>query len=178
MSRTLKIGEALVAVAGRAGAGRARTGTVLGPQTQVVAASWGEERAEIEAAPTSDGGLVFTRPDGRVVRAVVSRDADGLWVTVDGATFRLREFEEGAAAASLHGGDLEAPMPGKVFEVRCSVGDQVTAGQTLLVLEAMKMEHALKSPSDGVVTEVRAEVGALVAPGAPLVVVEADGEGA
>src|SRR5690606_4459390 len=62
VSRTLKIGEALVAVAGRAGAGRARTGTVLGPQTQVVAASWGEERAEIEAAPTSDGGLVFTRP--------------------------------------------------------------------------------------------------------------------
>ncbi|MFT6398038.1 MAG: acetyl-CoA carboxylase biotin carboxylase subunit [Bradymonadia bacterium] len=58
----------------------------------------------------------------------------------------------------VEGGCL-APMPGKIIAVAVSVGDTVTAGQTLVVLEAMKMEHSLTAPEDGVIAEVRVCVG-------------------
>ena len=63
-------------------------------------------------------------------------------------------------------------MPGKVIELRVAVGDRVNAGDTVLVLEAMKMEHPMNAPEDGVVTEVRVSEGAQVESGALLLVVE------
>ena len=65
-------------------------------------------------------------------------------------------------------------MPGKVIELRVAVGDRVTAGATLLVLEAMKMEHPMTATEDGVVTEVRVAEGDQVESGAVLLVVEPD----
>ena len=64
-------------------------------------------------------------------------------------------------------------MPGRVVLVRAKAGDTVAAGQELLVLEAMKMELALKAPRDGVVAEVRAAAGDFVEADAVLVVLEA-----
>ncbi|WP_110180913.1 acetyl/propionyl/methylcrotonyl-CoA carboxylase subunit alpha [Nocardioides solisilvae] len=84
-------------------------------------------------------------------------------------------FADTAAAAG--DGTLTAPMPGTVLEVRVAVGDTVAAGQALGMMEAMKMELALKAPFDGTVTEVAAAAGAQVALGAPLFVVEADAAG-
>ena len=66
-------------------------------------------------------------------------------------------------------GALTAPMPGKVISVAVAPGDEVADGQTLLVLEAMKMEMAIKAPRDGVVAEVAAEAGQLVQDGDVLV---------
>ncbi|MCC6623859.1 MAG: biotin/lipoyl-binding protein [Deltaproteobacteria bacterium] len=63
-------------------------------------------------------------------------------------------------------------MPGKVVKVLVQPGDVVTKGQPLLVVEAMKMEHALKAPRPGRVTLVRAAAGEQVVPGAPLVELE------
>ncbi len=77
-------------------------------------------------------------------------------------------------AAAVEGGFV-APMPGVVLEVRCSAGERVTAGRTLVLLEAMKMEHHVKAPFDGVVAEVRVAVGDQVENGAVLLVVEPDG---
>ena len=75
--------------------------------------------------------------------------------------------ESGAGAA---GGDvITAPMPGLVREVRVSEGMEVHAGDTLLVLEAMKMEHALKAPRDGIADQVSVNAGAQVDDGAVLV---------
>jgi acetyl/propionyl-CoA carboxylase alpha subunit len=71
-------------------------------------------------------------------------------------------------------GSLLAPMPGSVVHVAARVGDAVAAGTVLVVLEAMKMEHALRAPHAGVVREVRVETGAQVDSGTVLVVVEAD----
>ena len=68
----------------------------------------------------------------------------------------------GAGAHHAHDGDIIAPMPGKVIAVDVRDGDTVTAGQRLMVLEAMKMEHALTAPFDGTVTQLSAEVGAQV----------------
>src|SRR5690606_34361613 len=65
-----------------------------------------------------------------------------------------------------------APMPGSIVSVAAAVGDHVAAGQPLLVLEAMKMEHALVAPFDGVVVEIGPAEGAQVAAGALLARVE------
>ena len=66
---------------------------------------------------------------------------------------------------------VDAPMPGKVVRVMVKVGDDVTEGQGLVVVEAMKMENELKSPKAGKVTELHAVEGAAVESGAKLVVV-------
>ena len=65
-------------------------------------------------------------------------------------------------SGSTHDGDILAPMPGKVITVDVTKGDAVTKGQRLMVLEAMKMEHALVAPFDGTVAELTAREGAQV----------------
>ncbi len=64
-------------------------------------------------------------------------------------------------------------MPGTVVRVAVAQGDAVSAGQTVLVLEAMKMEHVVAAPTDGVVGELHAAVGQTVDTGAVLAVVTA-----
>tara|TARA_Y100000588_G_scaffold251269_1_gene265782 strand:+ start:38 stop:535 length:498 start_codon:yes stop_codon:yes gene_type:complete len=68
-------------------------------------------------------------------------------------------------------GGLIAPMPGKVVVINVAVGDAVEAGQQLLILEAMKMEHRIVAPSDGVVSEMRVQSHQQVANGELLVIV-------
>jgi propionyl-CoA carboxylase alpha chain len=79
--------------------------------------------------------------------------------------FPSSEIEEEA-------GSLHAPMPGSVVSVEVAIGDAVRKGQTLVVLEAMKMEHAIGCPEDGVVSEIKVSAGDQVERGALLVVVE------
>jgi 3-methylcrotonyl-CoA carboxylase alpha subunit len=67
---------------------------------------------------------------------------------------------------------VQAPMPGRVVVVKAQPGDRVSAGQELVVIEAMKMELGLKSPRDGVVAELRAAVGDFVEADAVLVTLE------
>ena len=63
-------------------------------------------------------------------------------------------------------------MPGKVLSVGVAVGDRVSPGQTVLILEAMKMEHPMRAFEEGIVREVRVTVGEQVEPGTVLLVVE------
>ncbi len=79
----------------------------------------------------------------------------------------------GDAGASASDGSILSPMPGKVVSVSVKAGDTVTKGQTLLVLEAMKMEHALTAPFDGVVAELTAVAGGQVSEGVVLAKLEA-----
>jgi propionyl-CoA carboxylase alpha chain len=69
-------------------------------------------------------------------------------------------------------GGCHAPMPGKILAVRVAPGDRVKRGTTLVILEAMKMEHEVSAPHDGVVREVRVEVGQQVDAGAILVALD------
>jgi 3-methylcrotonyl-CoA carboxylase alpha subunit len=91
-------------------------------------------------------------------------------VTAGGDTFlvTIPEFSADADAA-LGGNVVKAPMPGKVLSVLAIAGKAVTRGETLAVLEAMKMEHALAAPRDGVVETVHASAGQQVADGDVLV---------
>jgi len=65
--------------------------------------------------------------------------------------------------SSAHQGGLTAPMPGTVTVVKVAVGDEVAAGQSLLVVEAMKMEHVVAAPHAGTVTELDVAPGTTVA---------------
>ncbi|MGX6449782.1 acetyl-CoA carboxylase biotin carboxyl carrier protein subunit, partial [Patulibacter sp. S7RM1-6] len=81
------------------------------------------------------------------------------------------EVEAGAAAG---GGDLTAPLPGVVLALRAEPGARVTAGQTVLVLESMKMELDVAAPHDGTLAAVHVAPGEPVARGQALAVVEED----
>jgi biotin carboxyl carrier protein len=78
---------------------------------------------------------------------------------------------------SMAAGSLLAPLPGSVVRVLVEVGQRVLPGETLMVLEAMKMEHTVTSPADGTVTELRVGVGDQVDPGQVLAIVEDDAGG-
>ncbi|MBS1766285.1 MAG: biotin/lipoyl-binding protein [Acidobacteria bacterium] len=78
-----------------------------------------------------------------------------------------------AGGASAGGGLLSSPMPGKIVKVLVKAGESVAEGQTLLVMEAMKMQNELKSSSAGTVAKVHVEEGATVETGAKLVEVKA-----
>ncbi|MFI1887406.1 ATP-binding protein [Streptomyces jumonjinensis] len=91
----------------------------------------------------------------------------GSWLGCDGDSWHVQDHDP--VAASLGGGarsgadTLAAPMPGTVTVVKAAVGDSVAAGQSLLVVEAMKMEHVISAPHAGTVTELDVVPGATVA---------------
>ncbi|WFB11774.1 ATP-grasp domain-containing protein [Streptomyces sp. LX-29] len=93
---------------------------------------------------------------------------EGRWLGRDGDAWHVQDHDPVEAAlrggsAAAHAGALTAPMPGTVTVVKAAVGDEVTAGQGLLVVEAMKMEHVISAPHDGVVTELDVTAGSTVA---------------
>ena len=114
--------------------------------------------------------------DGRRRRSRVTRISDRIVVQGERGDVELairpRFVVPGSEARS---GGLEAPMPGKVIDLRVRAGQSVRAGETLLVLEAMKMEHPIRAPEDGVVAELRVALGDQVENGALLLVVEPAG---
>ncbi|UOR16607.1 acetyl/propionyl/methylcrotonyl-CoA carboxylase subunit alpha [Qipengyuania aquimaris] len=99
-------------------------------------------------------------------------DPERAVVFADGQSFVFERQSRGTGAGAAGDGAILAPMPGKVIAVDVAEGDTVTAGQRLMVLEAMKMEHALTAPFDGTVTELSASQGAQVQVEAVLAVVE------
>ncbi|CAL9569802.1 Acetyl-_propionyl-coenzyme A carboxylase alpha chain [Nocardiopsis dassonvillei] len=100
------------------------------------------------------------------------------WLGADGTAWTLHEEPVDAALRSDEAaadGTVRSPMPGTVLAVPVAVGDAVTAGQALAVVEAMKMEHSVTSPVDGTVARVAVRPGASVPMDAVLVVVEPTG---
>jgi acyl-CoA carboxylase subunit alpha len=112
--------------------------------------------------------------DGWRTTAQVTRAGQRLYVQAPRGTVAFdvvpRFVAPGAGAATA--GGLVAPMPGIVLDVRCAPGDVVDARQTLVVLEAMKMEHHVRAPADGIVAEVRVAKGQHVENGAVLLVLD------
>lgn len=106
---------------------------------------------------------------GNQTQGLVSGDL--IWI--DGMRFEKqssRKKRRGVQEASA--GGLLSPMPGKILKVMVASGDQVTKGQALLVMEAMKMEHTLKAPYDGLVSKLPYKVGDQVQGGEELLILE------
>jgi 3-methylcrotonyl-CoA carboxylase alpha subunit len=129
-----------------------------------------------------EGRLAIRLGEDTFTASVVRRQtADGVDYTVfaDGTSRRLGlidplDVTQYEAAASGEAA-VRAPLPGKIIDLRVKVGDSVSKGQPLLVLEAMKMEHTLAAPMDGKIKAVRYAVGEQVAEGAELVEFEEEG---
>ena len=93
----------------------------------------------------------------------------------EGDTFKCTVYQETYGFEELAGeGSLAAPMNGAIVAVQAKVGDKVTAGQTLVIMEAMKMEHAIKAPADGVVSEIFFAEGDQVSEGAELIAIDTE----
>jgi biotin carboxyl carrier protein len=103
-------------------------------------------------------------PDARAFRASLY---DGAYEFALQDPMKALLAASGASSAS--GGALTSPMPGKVVKVLVKEGETVAEGQTLLVMEAMKMQNELKSPSAGTVAKIHVEEGGTVETGAKLV---------
>jgi acetyl-CoA/propionyl-CoA carboxylase biotin carboxyl carrier protein len=92
---------------------------------------------------------------------------EGTWLGRDGDAWQVHDHDPVAASLTrgAHAGadSLTAPMPGTVTVVKVAVGDEVTAGQSLLVVEAMKMEHVISAPHAGTVAELDVRPGTTVA---------------
>lgn len=129
-------------------------------------------------AHRADGTWLATHADGTRHVADVVTDPDGaVWVHVDGEVVVVQAAHRRRRAAPGHGhAVLEAPMPAVVTAVLAAPGDRVAAGTTLLLLEAMKMELALRAPVAGRVGALHCGVGDRVAPGRVLVDLQAEGD--
>lgn len=118
-------------------------------------------------------------PEGGGAQTIVDVDggAPELVVTVENVSVPVkvvdarRQRAAGVAARRESTGPVavKSPMPGKVVKILVAAGDEVKAGQGVVVVEAMKMENELKSPRDGTISEVRAREGQAVEAGAELV---------
>ncbi|MEU1457000.1 acetyl/propionyl/methylcrotonyl-CoA carboxylase subunit alpha [Streptomyces avermitilis] len=125
-------------------------------------------RGTLPAAVAARGGAAsrFTfRLDG--VTHTFAALPDGTWLGRDGDSWHVRDHDPVAASltGAAHSGadSLTAPMPGTVTVVKVAVGDEVAAGQSLLVVEAMKMEHVISAPHAGTVSELDVTPGTTVA---------------
>ena len=138
-------------------------------EARVEALGQGAFRATMGEAPVEvHRGPPWT-VDGVTRRVRIVADAAGVSV-FGGGTLRAERVDPLAQGAGASAADLiEAPMPGLVRTMLAEPGARVAAGDRLAVLEAMKMEHALRAPRDGVVEAVLAEEGAQVEAGAALI---------
>jgi len=131
-----------------------------------------DDGAPRDVAARRDGDWLAVTLDG-VTRRVLTADADGeLWVARAGHTWALRERSPLAAARTVapdEAGPLVAPLPGTVADVAVAAGEAVEAGQTLMVVEAMKMRHPVTAPRAGRVAVVHAAEGEQVAIQQPLI---------
>jgi len=143
---------------------------------QTVAVTLDDGRVETwtvaRADRTADGTwrLALVDPAGAAHLVEATADGTDVWTAIEGV---VRVFAAPAGprrrgrAAAAHG--LEAPMPATVTRIVASVVQRVAAGDVLVLLEAMKMELAIRAPHDGTVARIACEAGAIVQPGVPLV---------
>ena len=111
-----------------------------------------------EAGHSAD---VLTRPHQSIV-----------WLRGQKLSFTLNDGSQFESSTAAHAGGLTTPLPGVVVSVAVKEGDSVTAGQTLLVIEAMKMEHAIKAPRAGIVKSLKHKAGDRVREGSTLAEIE------
>jgi acetyl-CoA/propionyl-CoA carboxylase, biotin carboxylase, biotin carboxyl carrier protein len=156
----------------------------------VLAGPWDWKLGDDEGTLTFDGTHLTVGVDGPKTpeievfsahqrRVSVWRDGDGVWIVdPDVGPVRFAPATADSAAAGAGEGTLEAPMPGTVAQVRVEAGAEVEAGETLVVLESMKMEIAIASPRDGSVSAVLVAAGDQVDRGATLIELADEGASA
>ena len=132
------------------------------------------KKFSFEVVTNANGELLLQDQAGARIKTYATkpnRDGD-VKIIADGFEGTLSEGGRKIKKAGGAAGSLTSPMPGKIFKIVASEGEKVTKGQTLIILEAMKMEHAIRSDKDGVVKKILYKVGELVQGGVALAEVE------
>jgi 3-methylcrotonyl-CoA carboxylase alpha subunit len=139
----------------------------------------GTEAAAASVVFGKDGVVVTVGDAAPAVDARAFAAGDDVYVLRHGRQTRVRLKDVAVAAAEAGGGDgvVKAPMHGRVLELSVGVGDSVSGGERLAVIEAMKMEHTLRAPFAGIVRHVTAVQGAQVVEGGEIVVIARGEEG-
>jgi biotin carboxyl carrier protein len=122
---------------------------------------------------SQNGTELLLESGTRFKAAVSSPNKDGESIVMAGG--REAVFTSGTKKnkrSAGQAGSLTSPMPGKIFKVIKEVGSEVKKGETILILEAMKMEHSIRSDKDGKVKKINYKVGELVQGGVALAEVE------
>ncbi len=128
----------------------------------------------LTVSPAIDGMLRVE--DGHGGPAWTAGSGGERWVYHDGCVYILEVQRGGRRRATGRQGSLAAPMPATVRQIRVAVGDAVTRGETLIVLEAMKMELPVRAGTDGIVAAIDCAEGELVQPGRPLLEITESGK--
>ena len=123
----------------------------------------GGEAVEVDV-PAADVAITHATAPGRFAIDqrgdwLLARDGDVDWIGHNGYAWPVRRLSAAEAGAGLTDGELRAPMPGQVLLVPVAVGDAVSAGDPVIVLESMKMELVLTAPIDGSITEMTVAPG-------------------
>ncbi|HXH40734.1 MAG TPA: biotin/lipoyl-containing protein [Thermoanaerobaculia bacterium] len=127
----------------------------------------GDHEVELIAVRGAEAEL---RVDGRTHLVPFIVEGTEVSFAYDGEIWIAEVADKGLRARAKHRDhSMSAPMPGVVLKILVAVGDKVTKGTPLLILEAMKMEHQLTAPSDGTVASINCKEGELVQPGLDLV---------
>lgn len=160
-----------------------RTAFLISGRDEPVVAEWYAGRDGFRSATDEDLRVVEATPDRVVVER--GRFRQSIDVHIDAATGEVHLDDDSMVRQTLRevprftdpadavaSGSLLAPMPGTVVSVKVEQGATVAAGDVVLVLEAMKMQHSVTAPHAGTVTQIDVEPGAQVASGEVLAVVE------
>ena len=143
----------------------------------------GDQSFTMKSTPTEDGTWVVNDLTTDYSIMILKRAGKSVTLEINGEEReidweRVRKVETvkksagGAQGGPRVSGGIYPPMPGKITEVRVNVGDTVKAGDTVCILEAMKMFNELKAESSGEVKEVNVEIGTMVATADLLVLIE------
>ncbi len=143
----------------------------VGDQSFTMKPSQDEEGNWIVNDTTMDYPIKILKRSGKIITLEINGEERALeWERV-----RKQETTK-SPAGSVSGrkvsGGIYPPLPGKITDVRVNVGDSVTAGDTVVILEAMKMFNELKAGSSGTVKEVTVEIGSMVTPTDLLVLIK------
>ncbi len=168
----------------------AREGEALMPPTEPSEEALAEAAAALVGADALSGFRLNAVPkrtgrfllDGRAITVdfseageVPASPTDEVLISEGGQSWSFTRWRaDGLAAGGAGDGAILSPMPGRIIAVAVAEGQAVGAGQPLVTLEAMKMEHVLTAPFDGIVTDLKAETGGQVAEGVALVRIVAE----
>jgi biotin carboxyl carrier protein len=140
--------------------------------------AWIDGRRVAFRAVRREGELVAIELAGALHPVRVARQGGRAFVWCEGVEFEFeRSSPRSRMGAGEHGGDLVSPMPGRIRRAYVEPGERVERGQVLMVLEAMKMEHAIRAPREGVVSRLPHAEGELVEAGVVLAEITGPGDG-
>ena len=110
----------------------------------------------------------------RLARVAVAKDGNATWAFFDGRVWKIEAPAEGGRprATGRRDASVMAPMPATVIAINTAPGQAVNEGETVIVLEAMKMELPIRAPRGGVVKAIHCTIGELVQPGINLLELE------